>query len=120
VRQSARFDAAALHRLRVANAMFRGALDDPAAAIAADDDFHRRLAEGCGNPHLLAALRPIKRALLRYERIYMVEPARIEQSAAQHDAIIEALAHGDHALAAQRVRENLSGGLPALSSALDH
>ena len=39
----------------------------------------------------------------------MREPARIERSVAQHDAIIEALERGDHAEAAQRVRENLAG-----------
>ena len=38
----------------------------------------------------------------------MREPVRIERSVAQHEAIIEALERGDHADAAQRVRENLS------------
>jgi DNA-binding GntR family transcriptional regulator len=67
----------------------------------------------------LTALRPVRRALLRYERVYMRDPARVARSVAQHDAIIAALERGDHAEASQRVRENLSGGLPALTDALE-
>ena len=108
-----------LATLRDANDRFRAARNDPAAAIAADDDFHRALTAGCGNEHLLAALRPVRRALLRYERVYMLEPERIERSALQHDLIVQALQRGDHAAAAQRVRENLAGGLPDLREALE-
>ena len=49
----------------------------------------------------------------------MREPVRIERSVAQHEAIIEALERGDHAEAAQRVRENLLRGLPDLREALE-
>jgi DNA-binding GntR family transcriptional regulator len=49
----------------------------------------------------------------------MREPKRIERSVAQHEAIVEALARADHAEAAMRVRENLSGGLPDLREALE-
>ena len=81
---------------------------DPAAAMLADDDFHARLTAGCTSEPLLAVLRPVKRALLRYEHVYMREPARIERSAAQHDEIVRALERGDHADAAQRLRRNLT------------
>jgi DNA-binding GntR family transcriptional regulator len=54
-----------------------------------------------------------------YEEVYMLDPARVERSAEQHDAIIEALERGDHAEAARRVRENLTDGLPDLAAALD-
>jgi DNA-binding GntR family transcriptional regulator len=119
VRQSPRFDRATLDAMRAANARLRAATSDPAAAIAADDDFHRELTAGCGNAHLIAALGPVKRALLRYERVYMRDAARLERSVAQHDAIIDALERGDHAEASQRVRENLAGGLPDLTDALE-
>jgi DNA-binding GntR family transcriptional regulator len=95
------------------------ARDDAPGAVAADDEFHRLLVAGCDNEHLLAALRPIKRALLRYERVYMLDPARIERSAGQHDAIVSALESGDHAAAAQLVRQNLAHGLPDLAEALE-
>jgi DNA-binding GntR family transcriptional regulator len=119
VRQSPPLDEAALDAVRDCNVRMRAALHDPAAAMLADDDFHARLVAGCGNERLLAALRPVKRALLRYEQIYMLAPERVERSAAQHDAILAALERGDHARAAQRVRENLTGGLPDLAEALE-
>jgi DNA-binding GntR family transcriptional regulator len=49
----------------------------------------------------------------------MLDPVRIERSAAQHDEIVAALARGDHAEAAQRLRRNLTGGLPDLTDALE-
>jgi DNA-binding SARP family transcriptional activator/DNA-binding GntR family transcriptional regulator len=110
---------ARLDALRRSNARFRQSRDDPAGAVMADDEFHRLLTAGCGNEHLLAALRPIKRALLRYEHVYMADPARIARSAVQHEAIIAALAAGDRAGAAQLVRQNLAHGLPDLTEALE-
>jgi DNA-binding GntR family transcriptional regulator len=97
----------------------RAALNDPSGAILADDEFHTQLTAACENERLLDALRPVKRALLRYEQIYMRDPERVERSVAQHGAIIAALERGDRALAAQRVRENLTGGLPDLAPALE-
>ena len=119
VRRSPRFDEEKLQALRDANASFRAAAGDPAAAIAADDEFHRRLTADCGNEELVAALLPIKRALLRYELVYMADRERIERSAVQHEAIITALERGKHAEAAQLLRANLTGGLPDLSEAVE-
>jgi DNA-binding SARP family transcriptional activator len=119
VRQMPPLDGPALEALRSANQRLRTAVGDPSAAIVADDDFHRALTAGCGNEHLLTALDPVRRALLRYERVYMREPVRIERSVAQHEGIIDALERGDHADAAQRVRENLLRGLPDLREALE-
>ena len=119
IRQSPRFGPAALNALRWANERFRRAERDPAAASAADDDFHAALIEPCGNEPLRAALRPVKRALLRYEHVYMLDPERIARSAEQHDGIVAALARGDHAEAAQRLRHNLTGGLGDLQPALE-
>ena len=119
VRTSPQFGEGALQALRDANARFRAASDDATAASAADDDFHRVLTERCDNTLLLAALRPVKQALLRYEGLYMRDPERVAASAAQHDAIIEALERGDQAAAAQLVRANLADGLPDLTTAIE-
>lgn len=119
VRQTPVFGIAELDALRAANARLRAARADAPAAVVADYDFHQILTRNCGNEHLLAALAPVKRALLRYERVYMLEPARVDRSAAEHDAIIATLARGDHAEAAQRVRGNLAYGLPELREALE-
>jgi hypothetical protein len=119
IRRSPPLRADALGALRAANARLRAAAHDAVAASAADDEFHRHLVAGCGDAPLLGALRPLKRALLRYEHVYMDDPVRIERSAAQHDAIVEALARGDHGEAAQRLRRNLTSGLPDLTPELE-
>jgi DNA-binding GntR family transcriptional regulator len=120
VRRSPPFDEAQLRALRDANERFRAAAGDAAAASVADDEFHRLLVADCGNDDLVAALLPIKRALLRYELVYMADPERIERSAEKHDAIIAALERGNHAEAAHLLRENLAGGLPDLTEAVEH
>jgi len=119
IRQSPTFEPAALEALREANRRMRAAAGDPSAAMLADDDFHARLTAVCDCEALLAVLRPVRRALLRYEQVYMLDPARIERSAAQHDEIVRALERGDHAEAARRLRRNLTGGLSDLADVLE-
>lgn len=116
VRRSPPYEPAALEELRAATARLRAAVGDPRAAIDADYDFHERLTVGCGNPGLVRVLGSVKRALVPYERAYMVDAARIARSAAQHDGIIAALEAGDHALAAARVRENFTSALPDVAA----
>jgi DNA-binding SARP family transcriptional activator len=119
VRQSPPFGRDALDQLRWANERLRRARNDPFAASAADDDFHAALIAASGDEPLRAALRPVKRALLRYEHFYMTDPERIDRSAEQHDSIVAALERRDHAEAAQRLRDNLTGGLGILTPALE-
>ncbi|HET8951013.1 MAG TPA: BTAD domain-containing putative transcriptional regulator [Solirubrobacteraceae bacterium] len=119
IRQSPPFGPGELDQLRWANERLRRARNDPFAASAADDDFHAALIAACGDEPLRAALRPVKRALLRYEHFYMADPDRIDRSAEQHDGIVAAVERGDHAEAAQRLRDNLTGGLGILTPALE-
>jgi DNA-binding GntR family transcriptional regulator len=119
IRQSPAFTPSALQGLRDANRRMRAAAHDARAAMLADHDFHAGLIAGCDSEPLLAVLRPVKRALLRYEQVYMDDAVRVERSVAQHDEIIRVLERGDHAEAAQRLRRNLTVGLPELTSALE-
>lgn len=116
IRESAPFDASAIAGLRAANQRIRDSKGDPSAAAQADDDFHRLLTAGTENAHLLEVVDLVRRALLRYERLYMLSTERLERSVAEHEAIIAALEAGDHALAAERVRENFTSGLPDLDA----
>jgi DNA-binding GntR family transcriptional regulator len=116
LRQSPPLSATTLEALRAANADLRAAVGDPPAAIAADYLFHEHLTGGCGNAGLLEVLRSIKRALVPYERAYMLDAERIERSAAQHDEIIAVLETGDLARAADLVRENFVTSLPDLAA----
>jgi DNA-binding GntR family transcriptional regulator len=116
LRQAPPFEASTLEALRTANAHLRAAVGDPPTAIAADYEFHEQLTRGCGNAGLLAVLGSIKRALVPYERAYMLDPGRIERSANQHDEIIAALEAGEHGRASDLVRENFTSSLPDLAS----
>jgi DNA-binding GntR family transcriptional regulator len=118
VRESPPFDAETIAALRAANQRLRDSACDPTTAALADDEFHRRLTAGCGNAHLLAQVDLVRKALLGYERLYMLSPERLARSVDEHEAIIAALESGDHALAADRVRENFTSGLPASGAPL--
>lgn len=115
VRDAPPFDADAIAALRAANRRMNESAGDGAAAALADDEFHRRLTAGCGNPRLLEVVDPIRKALLDYERTYMLSPERLATSVAEHEAIVAALEAGDHELAAERVRENFTSGMPPSS-----
>ena len=118
VRDAPEFNAAALDALRAANARLRAAREAGEASLA-DDEFHTALTANCGNERLLAVLHPVRRALLPYEMVYMAAAGRRERSAAQHEAIIEALAAGDQPRAADLVRQNFTSALPELTADLD-
>jgi DNA-binding GntR family transcriptional regulator len=113
VRESPPFDADTIAALRAANRHLHDSAGDPTAAAAADDEFHRQLTGRCDNAHLLRVVDVVRQALLGYERQYMLSPERLERSVGQHEDIIEALESGDHALAADRVRENFTSGMPS-------
>ena len=112
------YGAAAIARLREANAQLLAAKDAVEGARA-DDLFHERLTENCGNPNLLAVVRPMRRQLVAYERRYFSTAERREGSAAQHAAIADALEAGDHERASALVRENFTTALPGQSAEPD-
>ena len=118
VRESPPFDAEAIAALRSANRRLRDSADDAGAAVSADDEFHRRLMAGCDDAHLLEVIDLVRKALVGYERLYMLSPERLARSVAEHEAIVAALELGDHALAADRVRANYTSGLPTQDAQL--
>jgi DNA-binding GntR family transcriptional regulator len=117
VRDAPPFSAEAVAGLRAANQSIRDSVGDATAAALADDEFHRRLTAASDNRRLLEVVDLVRKALLDYERTYMLSPERLERSVAEHEAIIVALEAGDHELAAQRVRENFTSGLPPSAGA---
>lgn len=117
VRESPPFDEAAIAELRAANQRLRDA-GDPETGALADDEFHRRLLAACSNTNLLEVVDLVRKALMRYERAYLLSPERVAQSVDEHEAIVQALESGDHALAAERVRANFTSGLPDLEEHL--
>jgi DNA-binding GntR family transcriptional regulator len=118
VRESPPFDADAIAELRAANKRLLDSAGDASAAALADDDFHRLLTKDCGSPRLLEVVDPVRRALVAYERVYMLSPERLARSVDEHESIIAALEHGDHARAADLLRENFTTGMPEVEAQL--
>lgn len=112
------YAAAAIARLREANERLLAARDAPTAARA-DDRFHELLIEPCGNPELIAVLRPMREQLMAYERRYFSTQERRSRSAAQHAQIVDALEAGDHARAGALIRENFTTALPGPNAGPD-
>ena len=118
IRSAPRFDDDALARLRAVNDRLLGDAGDDDASQT-DDEFHRLLVAGCGNDQLIEQHAAAKAALLRYERSYFHEPELRRRSHGEHEAIVAALAAGDHARAAVAVRRNFESSLPDLTRGLD-
>lgn len=118
VRHAPAYDGAALDRLRAANDRLRAAAADPHAAASAEDEFHRRLAEGCGEPPILEVLDQLRARLAPYRRAYLAAGDRAARSAAEHDGVIGALAHGDHRTAEERLRAHLTSSFGELAAEL--
>jgi DNA-binding GntR family transcriptional regulator len=118
VRESPPFDADAIAALRAANKRLLDAAGDATAAALADDEFHRLLIGNCGNERVLEAVDPVRRAMLAYERVYMLSPERLASSVAEHEEIVAALERGDHDSAADLLRENFTSGMPEVEAQL--
>lgn len=112
LRESPPFGADAIAGLRAANRRLSVSAHDAEAAVRADEEFHRRLTAGCDNARLREVLDLVRTALVRYEHRYMLSPERVARSVEEHEAIVDALEAGDHALAAERLRENFTSGMP--------
>ena len=112
------YAAAVIARLREANEQLLAARDAPTAARA-DDRFHELLVEPCGNPELIAVLRPMREQLMAYERQYFSTQERRERSAQQHATITDALEAGEHERAAALIRENFTTALPGQNAGSD-
>jgi DNA-binding GntR family transcriptional regulator len=113
------FDAVGIAVLRMASERYRWSAEDAGSLAIADHDFHSRLVERCGDERLLATLEPIREALHRWQARVNPDPDKVARAADEHEAIVDALAAGDHLTAAQLVREHVVGGLPVLLSAVD-
>ena len=113
------FDAVGIGQLRMAGMHFRWSAGDASSLAIADHDFHSRLVERCGDERLLDTLAPVREALYRWQIRLDPDPHEVARAAREHDAIVDALAGGDHVTAARLVREHVAGGLPGLLGALD-
>jgi GntR family transcriptional regulator, transcriptional repressor for pyruvate dehydrogenase complex len=113
------FDAVGIAVLRSASERYRWSGEDASSLAIADHDFHSRLVERCGDERLLDMLGPVREALYHWQARVTPDPDEVARAADEHEAIVDALAAGDHVTAAQLVREHVAGGLPVLLGAVD-
>lgn len=105
-------------RMKTANERFSAALTqgDTAAALRADGEFHNVYIEGSGNVLLIRILSDLKIRSRRLEMNYFTGMSQDTSSVEEHNALVDALAAGDTALAEQMVEKNWKKNFFRLSS----
>jgi DNA-binding GntR family transcriptional regulator len=105
-------------RMREANQAMRRAaeLEDPAAAVIADESFHDVWIERANNGELSALLGQLRIKLRRVELAYFDAAARALSSFREHAAIIRALSGRSLPAARQAVRRNWRGSAQRLNA----
>jgi DNA-binding GntR family transcriptional regulator len=103
-------------RMREANQAMRRAaeLQDPAAAVSADESFHEVWIERANNGELSALLGKFRTKLRRVELAYFDAAARALSSFREHAAIIKAVSGRALPAARQAVRRNWRGSAQRL------
>ena len=96
----------ALDALRAANGRLAAA-DDRAAVAGAEAEIHALLTEPCGDADILGLLEDARTALDRADPAPVPGGAEVARAIREHAAIIDALAAGDPARAADRLRVHL-------------
>ena len=110
---AARASAAELKELQALHAELEAAVADREKFFAINERFHMRLLELADNrwrDQMVADLRKVMK-LNRHNSL--LKSGRIEESLAEHAAIMKALASRDSASAMQRMREHFANGLEA-------
>ena len=105
-----RLAAADLERLADTIAVGRHCIDGTTAAddwIAADGAFHALIWERADNPLLERLLGQLSDSIQLHRQLYFVQPARIERSMLEHQAVLDALRAGDAEAAADAMREHM-------------
>ena len=97
----------AIDELRAANGRLAAAGDDGAAAVDADAEIHALLTERCGDAQVLGLLEDARTALDRADPAPVPGGAEVARAIREHATIIDALAAGDPARAADRLRVHL-------------
>ena len=110
VRTSGRFLAPLFPTLERVNAQFRRARSAN-QALELDTRWHDTLISPSNNSRLASLIASLRRAIRRYELIYMSDTALLPTSAAQHDAILDALRKDDMKTALEAIESNYILGM---------
>ena len=113
VRSSAAFLPLLIPALERINADFQRARL-PKRALQLDTLWHDTLVSQSHNSHLTSLVVSLRRAIHRYEHVYMSDARLIPTSAAQHRAILSAIRKGDLDEAGKAIETNYSFGMQVL------
>jgi DNA-binding GntR family transcriptional regulator len=100
----------ALERINVAFARTRA----PRRALELDTEFHDTLISGSTNRRLSTLLAVLRRAIGRYEHVYMSDRSLASVSVGQHEAIVAAIRVGDLASTLAAIERNYAFGMQSL------
>lgn len=64
-------------------------------AVLLDEQWHQELLADCPNPYLLKCIARARKDMQRYETLFFLERGTPENSAQEHDAIVDAVAAGE-------------------------
>lgn len=80
---------------------------DTAALVELNREFHRQLRESSGNPYLVRFLTQVEHGVRRFQQTTYDAAGRIEETLAEHHAIIDAIAAGDADAAVEKSTEHM-------------
>lgn len=95
-----------LQKLMAAHEACRG-VTNPDAYYRANEAFHQALYEASGNEFLVEQTLEMQRRARPYRRLQLRAPARIADSFAEHEDIVEAIKAHDADLVAERLRDHV-------------
>lgn len=89
-------------------AMRRAYRDGDIVAMAdADAAFHDALVEGCGNPLIAAMYRSVREMMVASQQLPMARRVKLEDTLAEHEAILAAVSRGDAVAAGEGMRRHI-------------
>lgn len=77
------------------NCEFLAAAGDSPRCIEIDSRWHETLLAHCPNQRLLSLIKKLKKAILRYEHLYMIDVSLVSMSVSQHAEVASCLSKGD-------------------------
>ncbi|MCW5652243.1 GntR family transcriptional regulator [Hydrogenophaga sp.] len=99
--------------LQTLHAELEGAVSERDRFFALNEQFHLRLLELAHNRWRQQMVADLRKVMKLNRHNSLLKSGRIEESLAEHRAIVEALLQRDPALTAQRMREHFHNGLEA-------
>lgn len=100
-------EAVALLRDRMAACRKAAQSQDTDAYYHENERFHRAIYDACGNDFLAGEARRLHQRLQAFRRLQLRVPKRMDQSLAEHETIVEAIAAGDEERSERVLRSHI-------------